>query len=351
MKLHPAAVRSACLVLLVLALAAAPPSAAPAAAATTVKMATLVPQGSVWDRILRDMGAEWREATEGDVELRIYAGGVAGDEPDVVRKMRIGQLHAAAISTAGLTTIDPAFEVFQIPMFFRTYEELFHVLDTLRPEFEKRLDAKGYVLLNWGNGGWVKLFSTERVRTAEDLMKLKLFSWAGDESMISMWRKNGFQPVALAATDIHTGLQTGMVQAVPTTPLAALSLQWFRETPYMLDLPLAPLVGATVMSKRMWSQLPENVRREMKSIALDTEERILREIPQQDDEAIAQMKERGLEVVEISDAQEKAWRKIAEDFAEVQRQQMEAKDLLDQVRKVRDEYRAENEAGQDGSAP
>lgn len=329
------------LVLAVVAVTAASPT--PSSAATTVKMATLVPQGSVWDRILRNMGDEWRQATGGEVQLTLYAGGVAGDEPDVVRKMRIGQLHAAAISTAGLTTIDPAFEIFQIPMFFASYDELFHVLDTLRPEFEARLEAKGYVLLNWGNGGWVHLFSKKPIRELDDLRKQKLFSWAGDDSMIQMWRQNGFQPVPLAATDIHTGLQTGMVEAVPTTPLAALSLQWFRETPYMQNLGLAPLVGATVMTQRMWGRLSPETQKALRKAARATETQLQKEIPEQDSEAIRQMSGRGMEVIDVSAEQEAAWRKAAEDFAATQQKQMDAesKALLDKVRKVRDAYRAQ----------
>jgi len=318
--------------------------APPAAAATTIKMATLVPQGSVWDRILRDMGNEWREATNGEVQLTIYAGGVAGDEPDVVRKMRIGQLHAAAISTAGLVAIDPGFQVFQIPMFFASYDELFYVLDELRPDFEARLEAKGYVLLNWGNGGWVHLFSKKPIRELDDLRSQKLFSWAGDDSMIKMWRENGFQPVPLAATDIHTGLQTGKVEAVPTTPLAALSLQWFRETPYMQNLGLAPLVGATVMSERMWTRLSPEVQSALRKAARETEARLIDEIPKQDDQAVEQMSGRGLNVIDVTDAQEAAWRTAAEDFASVQRKQM-AKDagvLLDKIQKVRDAYRSQH---------
>ncbi|MDA8017587.1 MAG: TRAP transporter substrate-binding protein DctP [Thermoanaerobaculia bacterium] len=314
------------------------------AATTTIKMATLVPQGSVWDRILREMGNRWQEDTNGQVRLTIYAGGVAGDEPDVVRKMRIGQLHAAAISTAGLVSIDPGFQVFQIPMFFASYEELFHVLETLRPDFEARLEAKGYVLLNWGNGGWVHLFSKLPVRELDDLKSQKLFSWAGDESMIQMWRENGFQPIALAATDIHTGLQTGLIEAVPTTPLAALSLQWFRETPYMQNLGLAPLVGATVISHRMWNRLTPEVRSALRAAARETEARLFAEIPEQDSEAVEQMSGRGLTVVEVDDQQETAWRAAAEDFAAVQRKQMaaDAKDLLDRVQKIRDTYRAKH---------
>ncbi len=314
--------------------------AAPLAAKVTVKMATLVPEGSVWDDALRDMGAEWKESTGGEAALRIYAGGVAGDEPDVVRKMRLGQFHAAALTVSGLADIEPGFEIFQIPMFFQSYEELFHVLEKMRPELEKRLAAKGFHLLNWGHGGWVHFFSKEPVRGVADLKKQKVFSWAGDDAMIQLWRANGFQPVALAATDIMTGLQTGMIEALPTTPLAALSLQWYSQTPFMQDIGLAPLVGATVVTDRMWKRLSEGQRRDLRAAATKMEKKLMGEIPDQDARAVTQMKARGLEVVEVSEENRAEWRTAADEFAVFKREEMEAKELLDLARKERDAFRA-----------
>ncbi|MCP4662125.1 MAG: hypothetical protein GY856_42525 [bacterium] len=316
----------------------------PAGARTLVKMATLVPDGSVWDKILKDMGAEWQEATGGEVTLRIYAGGVAGDEPDVVRKMRIGQLHAAAITVAGLSEIDSGFEIFEIPMFFESYDELFYVLDKMRPILEKRLEAKGYVLLNWGHGGWVHLFSKKPVRQVDDLKTQKLFTWAGDDAMIQLWRRHGFQPVALAATDIMTGLQTGMINALATTPLLSLSLQYFRQTPYMQELGLAPLVGATVITERAWKKMSPEVQKKLRTAALTTEKRLMEEIPDQDARAVEQMTQRGLTVIEVSDEVVAEWRAKAEEFAVYKRENMEATELLDMARRERDAFRARRAA-------
>ncbi|MEM6794571.1 MAG: TRAP transporter substrate-binding protein DctP [Acidobacteriota bacterium] len=329
--------RSAVRTLLILAVVGC--LAAGAEARTVVKMATLVPEGSVWDQILREMGEQWRSETDGEVSLRLYPGGVAGDEPDIVRKMRVGQLQAAALSVAGLTAIDRSFEIFEIPMFFDSYGELHHVLDTLRPEFEKRLEAKGYVLLSWGNGGWVHLFSKAPIATVDDLRQQKIFSWAGNEAMSELWRKNNFQAVSLAATDILTSLQTGIVEVVPTTPLAALSLQWFRQTPHMQDLGLAPLVGATVISNRAWKRLDEPTRKAVLAAARSSEDRLRREIAVEDAKAVEQMRARGLTVTEVDAATRAQWSEVAEIFARFRRENMEDRALLDRVQAVRDEFR------------
>ena len=181
---------------------------------TTVKLATLVPERSVWGVLLRDLTEQWKTITDGRVQARIYPGGVAGDDPDIVRKMRIGQLQAATITVTGLAEIDEAFNVFSIPLFYESYDEYFYVLDSLEPVLRERLEAKGFILLHWGHGGWVQLFATEPVNTVADLKRLKLFVWAGSDRLVSWWKDNGYRPVPLALTDALPAMQTGMIEAV-----------------------------------------------------------------------------------------------------------------------------------------
>jgi TRAP-type C4-dicarboxylate transport system substrate-binding protein len=316
------------------------PAAAPAPA-VTVKLASLAPDGSVWDLAIEEMGAEWAEATDGRVRLRVYPGGVAGDEPDVVRKMRIGQLQAAALTVGGLTEIDDAFRVFAIPMFFDSYEELYYVLDRMTPEFSRRLEDNGYVLLNWAHAGWVHLFSTEPVRSLEQLKATKLFVGAGDDRAVQWWKNNGYRPVALATTDILTGLQTGMIEALPSPPLAALLLQWYKQAPYMLDLGLAPLVGATVVQKRVWQRIGEADRAGLLAAAAELGEKLEHEVPGQDEESVAEMTKRGLQLVRIDAEQLARFRAAAEEFAERVRGDRLPPEILQLAQEARAAYRAE----------
>lgn len=319
-------------------LAAAPHAAR--AQAAVVKLATLVPEGSVWDKALRDMGAEWSSSTQGRVSLRVYPGGVAGDEPDVVRKMRIGQLQAAAVTTAGLASIDPSFNVFNVPMFFTSYPELYATLDKLEPVLKARLDAKGFVLLSWGHGGWVYFFTKNPVESVDGLRKSKMFTWAGDDEMVSIWKSKGFNPVPLAATDIMTGLQTGMIDSYPTTPLLGLTLQWYRQTPNMVGMGMAPLVGGLVMSKVAWLKLPEADRASVQAACDRMERRLEIEVPRQDTSAVAEMQKRGLKVNAVSAANAAQFRSVAEDFATAMAGVRIPPDVLALARKERDAFRA-----------
>jgi len=318
---------------------AATPNASLAQPAQVVKLATLVPEGSVWDKALREMGAAWAAGTQNRVGLRVYPGGVAGDEPDVVRKMRIGQLQAAAVTTAGLASIDPAFHIFNIPMFFDSYPELYATLDALEPVLKQRLEAKGFVLLNWGHGGWVYFFTKQPVESVDGLKKSKLFVWAGDDQMAQQWKTLGFQPVALAATDIMTGLQTGMIDAYPTTPLLGLSLQWYKMTPNMVGVGVAPLVGGLVMNKSAWTRISEADRGRILAASERMENRLKSEVPRQDTTAVTEMQKRGLKVMPVSSAHVAQFRTVADQFAAGIPGSRVPPEILAAARKARDEFR------------
>lgn len=322
------------LLALVTGLGAAP------AAAQSVKLATLVPEGSFWDRALRDMAAEWERLTAGDVRLRIFAGGVAGDDPDIIRKLRIGQLQAATVTVTGLTEIDPAFALFETPGFFESYDEFFHVLANLEPELERRLRERGFRLLHWGHGGWIYFFSTEAARTLDDFQDLRVFVWAGNDRMTGLWRKHGFRPVPLAATDILTGLETGLFQALPTAPIAALSLQWYRSAPHMTDLPLAPLLGATIIDESAWQRLPKDHHAALLAAAADTGTLFAQEIPSEERKAIAEMERRGLETISVVGTEAEAeWRSAMAAFAESMREAFVPEEIYDAAFAARAAYR------------
>lgn len=310
------------------------------AAKDVIKVATLAPQGSIWDTTLREMGATWAKESAGAVELRIYPGGVAGDEADVVRKMRIGQFQGAALTVTGLAEIEPAFRVFHIPMLIESWAEVNAVLTRLRPELERRLNEKGYVLLHWGHGGWVHLFSRLPIQSIDDLKKQKLFVWAGDDAQVQQWRKSGFQPVALQATDVTMGFQTKMIDVVPTTPIAALTLQWFRQTPNMTALGMAPLVGGLVVKKDAWEKIGVAEREKLTAAARAAEAKLDVEVPKQDASAIEEMKSRGLTVVAVGAEQAAVWRREAEAFARSAREEGVPPEILQATRDALAAFRA-----------
>ena len=321
-----------------------------ASAAVTVKLATLAPDGSIWDQAVEEMGAEWQKETDGRVQLKVYPGGVAGEESDVLRKIRIGQLHAAVLTTGGLTEIDESFQVFNIPMFFESFDELFFVLDRLTPLLSQRLEAKGYVFLGWGHAGWIHLFSKESIAKPEDFKSSKFFISAGDNRVLQWWKQKGYQPVALATTDILTGLETGMIDSLPSPPLAALMLQWYKSAPHMLDIGFAPLVGGTVVQKKIWDRISPEDQKRLLAAGKRLEERLEKEVPRQDQEAIAAMEKRGLQVVKVDGTPTgDAWRGLAANFAEEVKADWVPADVLKEALAARSAFRKAH--GGSGESP
>lgn len=312
---------------------------ASAAESVLVKFANLGPDGSYFHQSLKEMGAEWTAGTQGRVTMRLFAGGVAGDEIDVVRKMRIGQLGGATISIIGLAKIDEAYGIFSMPMFFGSHDELRYVLSKLEPTFKQRLEDRGFIFLGWGYGGEVRFFTKTPVRTVEQMKSVKMFASAGDDKWVTWWKSAGFRPVALATTDILTGLETDMINAYPTTPLAALSLQWFRKTPYMLDLGVAPLIGATILTKKEWGRLSEADRAVVAAAAKKAQEKFLVEVPRQDADAVTEMRKRGLIVTPVDGDAASEWRRAGETFAASMRGSMVSADIFDLALRYRDEFR------------
>ncbi len=310
-----------------------------AASAQSIKLASVVPDNSIWDKNLKQMGADWSQATGGRVTLTVYGGGSQGDEATVLRKMRLDALQAAALTGVGLGTIDASFNVFDVPFFFESYDELNAVTDALTPAIAKRVDAKGFVLVNWGNGGWTQVFTKKPVKTVDELKQSKLWTSAGNDRMVQWFKANGFEPRAMAMTDIMTGLTTGLVDAVPTTPLAALLFQWYKQTPNMLDIGLAPVVGATVVTKKAWNAIPAADRPKLLAAAAAVQKRLQDDVPKQEAASIAEMTRRGLTVTKASGPE---WRKEADLLATTMRGEMVPKDMFDLALKARDAYRKQH---------
>jgi TRAP-type C4-dicarboxylate transport system substrate-binding protein len=253
--------------------------------------------------------------------------------------MRNDVFQAGALSIIGLTDIDQAFEVFTIPMFFESYGELYKVAETLTPLMKARLEKRGFVLLGWGHGGWVQVFSTKPIRSVGDLKSVKLFTSAGDDEMVEWYKRNGFHPQSLAVEEVMMMLQTGGVEAVPTTPLLALSLRWYDKASHMLKLGLAPVVGATIITRKAWDGIAEADRARILEGARRMQQRLEVEVPKQDELAIAAMQKRGLTVMEASGPVAQEWQRAAEDFARSMRGSRVEPEVFDQAVRARDEYR------------
>jgi TRAP-type C4-dicarboxylate transport system substrate-binding protein len=305
----------------------------------TVKLGTLAPEGTPWHDVLMQVRQDWRDISGGRVDLKVYAGGVLGDEYGMIRKMSFRQLHAVAISGAGLARIEPGVSCMQVPLMFDSYPELDYVLERMAPKLEKMIEAKGYVVLNWGDAGWVHFFTRSPVRTLDEIRSLKLLTSAGDPDTEELYKDFGFRVVPLSYTDVLSSLQTGMIEAVQGPPLFAMTQQWFGLAKNMVDVKWAALIGATVIRRDTWDRIPVEWRDDMMAVAREAGLRTRAEIRKLGDDAIPEMQKRGLNVVDVDEATLAGWLAEAEVAYPKLRGSYVAGDLFDEVKRLRDGYR------------
>ncbi len=306
-----------------------------------IKLTTIAPKGGSFHRSLQRMGQAWREASGNSVELIIYPGAIQGGEAAMVDRMRIKQTQAGLLTTTGLSEIEPAVAGLQfLPMMFRNLAEVDYVSEKLRPMLEKRLRVKGFIALFWADMGWVRFFSKTPVITPDDLRKLKLFTWAGSTGTADTFRAAGFKVVPLEPEDILTSMQTGLIEAVPVPPMIALGAQIYTPAPHMLELNWSPLVGALVITRSAWEEIPFPVRMEMIKSARIAGDEIKATGRRENEESVRTMAEKwGLKVQKVNPATEAIWRREAEKVHDFVRTKIVPADIFDEVRGQLDEYR------------
>jgi TRAP-type C4-dicarboxylate transport system substrate-binding protein len=227
---------------------------------------------------------------------------------------------------------------------YDSYDEVYAVLDKMRPKLEASLESKGFVVLNWADGGWVHFFTKKPVAVPDDLKALKLFSWAGDPDAVDVWRSAGFNPRPLPSTEIATALQTGLVEALGSPPQVAVISQFFTNAKYMTDFRWNLLLGATLITKQTWEKIPADVRPALMQVTREAGVRLQKEVRDAEVRDVEAMKKRGLTVVPVSAAQRAQWQKLTESLYPTIKGKVVPAEAFDEAMRYRDEYRKQRGA-------
>jgi TRAP-type C4-dicarboxylate transport system substrate-binding protein len=338
--------RCLCLALASAALAPGQLRFAHAQDAVRIRLATLAPRGSSYHRILLELGERWKKAQEGGASFTVFTDGTQGGEADAVRRMRVGQLNAGLLSVVGLLEIDRAVSVLQqMPLVYRDWQELDYVRDRLAPTLERRFRDKGFEVLFWGDGGWVRFFSSEPAATPQDFKRMRMFVWAGDQAQVELMKRLGYQPVPIETADILPGLQTGLIDAVPATPFFALAGQFNGPAPHMLDIKWAPIVGACVVTAKVWDAMSPVAREELKRASAAAAIEVRARARSEDLESIEAMKRRGLKVTTPTPQVEAQWRAFADSVYPALRGRIVPEEAFDEVMRLLAEHRAQRRPG------
>lgn len=269
-------------------------------AISEIKLAILAPEGSTWHQVMTAWNEELAEKTGGRLKFKIYAGGVLGDEEDVLRKMRIGQVHAAGFTGLGLGIVNPSVRVLELPMLVANYEEADAVKRRIQPKLEAGFNEKGYVLLGWAETGFVNIFSNEPIASRKDMDGKKMWAWKGDPLVETMYQAFGIVPIPLPLTDVLTSLQTRLIDAVYAPPLGAIALQWFTQTKYMTDLKLADSTGGILITEKALASISPIDRSVLRSTAQKYSRILVDRIRADNEKSYSTLEAAGLRTVSVT---------------------------------------------------
>lgn len=278
-----------------------------------LRIASVVPKNSLYHQSLLEMGEAWRTAQGTGARFTVFTDGSQGGEAEIVRRMRIGQLQGALISVVGLRDIEPSIAALQnLPLLFRSWEEIDYVRDKMRIGMEKRFLEKGFVVIGWGDAGWVRFFSKEAAFSPSDFKSRKFFAWGSEPEQQAIMKSLGYTPIALETGDALAAIQTGMIDVLPSTPYFALASQVFGTAKHMLDINWAPIVGALVVTQKAWDGMSpagqEALRKAGEKAGIAMRSQARKEV----DEAVTAMQKRGLTVNRPNEAQMREWNTLAE---------------------------------------
>ncbi|OFZ84294.1 MAG: hypothetical protein A3K03_02365 [Bdellovibrionales bacterium RIFOXYD1_FULL_44_7] len=269
-------------------------------ASTVIKFATVAPEGSSWMDVLKEAGNKIKDQTKGRVEFRYYPGGIAGDEPDVLRKMRAGQYHGAGFTGVGLGEILPELRIMELPFFFKNLAEIDYIKEKITPEFKNKFNGKGYVFLGWAEPGLVYLFAQKPIKSASDMTGVKLWAWEGDPLADAMIKAFKVTPVHISLPDVLMALQTGMLTAVYAPPMAAMALQWHTKVKYMMNEPLTNSTGGALVTKKQWDKISAEDQATVMSVFKSSLDELTIATRKQNVESIDKFKELGIKIDSLS---------------------------------------------------
>jgi TRAP-type C4-dicarboxylate transport system substrate-binding protein len=318
----------------------------PAGAVTVIKTAMITPEGSTWTNMLYQMAAEIKTRSKGEIEFKIYAGGVSGDESDVLRKMRVNQMHAAGFSGVGLGIIVPQIRVLEAPLLFENYNEVDLIKAELFEAFSTEFEKKGYVLLGFAEAGFVYLFSKKEISSSAGLRETKMWVWRDDPVAEAFLKTFGLQTNPLHPIDVNTGLETGLIDSFYAPPLGAVAFQWYSRIQYMLDYPIVNSTGALILKKKVFDRLSAENRAILKEAAGKYCKELVRLSRRDNKEALAILKESGIAFLTPERQQIELFRENAKTIHHMGRQKLYSEELFNKVEGILKAYRKSRKAEQ-----
>jgi TRAP-type C4-dicarboxylate transport system substrate-binding protein len=293
-------------------------------AGTTIKIASIAPDGTVWMQKMRAGAEEIAKRTDARVQLKFYPGGIMGSDKAVMRKVRLGQLHGGAVTSSAVAEIYPDMQVYGLPLLFRSFEEVDHVRKRMDAELVKGMEEHGFISFGFAEGGFAYLMSNARIASVSELKGQRVWLPEDDRYTQAWFEAAGVTPVQLPITDVLTGLQTGLLSTVGTSAIGAIALQWHTKVKYLTDVPLLYLTGTLLVDKRIFARLTPEDQAVLREVMRDVYAELDRLNRSDEAGAMKALRSQGLEFVAVSAPA----RREMEKTAQTAREQLTRQDLV-----------------------
>lgn len=309
--------------------------------AQTLKIATIAPEGSSWMQDMRAGAKAIEQTTDGRVKFKFYGGGVQGNDKQVQRKMRTGQLSGGAFTSGGMNQFQPDADLLSLPLLFASIEEARHVRERLEGELRQRLEDAGYVNFGFAAAGFAHMMSNKPLRTLADLNGRKIWIPEGDRAGFAALRALGVAPVVMPVTDVMTGLQTDLLDSVAVPPVGAVVFQWHTRLKFITDTPLVYVYAALLVDRKVFEQITPGDRQIVREVMEGIYRKFDRYGVSDNDEALQALLDSGLQLVTPDAAEVAHWRGIVTQSHRglAASGQFDA-DLLERMQVLIDEYRS-----------
>ena len=307
-----------------------------------LKIGTLAPEGSTWVKAFRDINKELGEKTGNQVAIRVFPGGVLGDEEDMLRKIKVGQIQGGFFSGGGLGLIFKDIKILVIPSLFENYKEVDAVMARMSGHFEKGIEDNGFKIMGWAESGFIYLFSKHPIKGAADLRRGKVWIWEDTAIGRAVFKELGINGIPLGIPDVLVSLQTGMIDTVYASPGAAISMQWFTRVSYMTDVPLSYSVGAAVLQKSAFEKIPPALRGTVEEIFRRHLTLLKENVRKEDQKAISVLTKQGIKLISPNNKEVKEMQALSLKGVDTLGEDIFAKKTLAEVKAFLKTLRKEN---------
>ncbi len=259
-----------------------------------------------------------REKTNGKIDIATFPQGQLGNERSMASQVQSGSLQIAAVTTAVLQNFVPEVAILDMPFLFPNRATAYAVLDdqAVKDKIFSYLPKKGYVGIGWVENEIRDFSNTKRpVRTPADIKGLKVRVMQSP-AYLDTFNQLGASTVGIPFTEVYTALQTGTIDAQENPLMTAVLMKFPEVTKYVTNTQHALTECIILVNPAFWNRLsPEyqQIFRDAADIAIkvnrERSAEIKRNLPQLGISIEEYCKQKGVDIVNLTDAEREEFRK------------------------------------------